>query len=1383
MMTAAAWEDFSVQGPFEECVQLLEGFLGSVRDRVAPQCTTFNLAGSPFALHLVATGDDLRGLDVLVPVPAPGAPPTLAFLPVLAGAPRLILLTAPSYPLGSVSRSSARQAVAAVRLALAHIARHRRGDAVEWPVLCTVHEAARGAFVGSSCTLEGGTSWQLDSRCRQREEEIHAGCGIVPSLRSFATHLRDEGSTLAGQSSFEAPLPDALLPTDRIELAAHVAAWCRALSARATICATWSMPPSLPASLAVPPSYPSLARLAALATFEVRATWHAAAGAAWTGPGGTAGAPGCAFDARPAHVMRASTLAVRAVWRHGTSAPLPAQGGEEGLPLPRALPPRLTHSQALVHILSGPASGGSYGAGWWKDAPPAPAAVIVLAHALLGAAALLRERGEEEERERELQRSHERLAALRAGLESGTPLTPVSESPARPRASACEPSCAGEVGASALRSLRACYRAWIAEEALSAVHEGATASLIDRVSADAAELLAPLRLTHPDDASDVSEQEEGGEGEAGDPVEVGPSPERDALPLRRRDQLMRHLRTGSDTLASVSDLFVDAVQSASLIMGGAPAMLRAAGDATRTLWWPHVDGLVAVCLQESFSPLSPCTRLALSASTIAIRTLHGFEATALLSDPLTHARVPASLREAAAAGREARLGRAGPDFFGLPYRSLLGWLSMGLRGAGEEEGGDRASVVQRVMLTLVAASWAAYMSAVRSMWESGEWAALVAALGGSGPPGTALRGCLLDQRLQLLAICVSALAERAAAGDAIGAGGEEEGNGFIDALPSPAEEEEEEDFFVDARSPDTQPSPGGAEVSVTLVVPSPSELAECGALFPAPGLLMPASGEQPEGDQTLHLRPVYAPRTVLPGPPAPSDIALVHARTLTELGMGIARGGGLGGTLSPALLAADMSAFKAANNGCTLLNFLHWYAPAQWVPTIGAAAPRVAGVRGGTWAPGSAPWFSSPCRVQAALQQGMGAWGGEEMRLAGTDWAAAPGGTVPPRGGDSRAERLTALWATLPPSARCKPVFSPSNAGEEALDALETAAVTDVVAQLLACAGAWGAAEVARSSAAACTSPALPPGHGLRRQVEEDGRAFEADGAALASAVQAYSLAAAVVAEPALQRNTGSPRRRGRSSPSHTESATALAAVRAADLALLPVAATRLALSLSAGETRAGRLRAVTEVLHPDGGDAVPSDVGALIAALAAAPCFTSVDGKEGGGRTLSYADFVREAPPHAGRVTGAAARFDGEARRSAAALSPPGLRGTPWGCQPSGPPFASQVATCPLLRVGAGGAAVERSPWLSVPAAEAAVRAVVAALPYDVQNGSLLAPVALSTLLESDLRRSLLPREGGRGTPRWPGGLPADAPAAHALLLQSTEEELRVCLRRAAQH
>ena len=120
------------------------------------------------------------------------------------------------------------------------------------------------------------------------------------------------------------------------------------------------------------------------------------------------------------------------------------------------------------------------------------------------------------------------------------------------------------------------------------------------------------------------------------------------------------------------------------------------------------------------------------------------------------------------------------------------------------------------------------------------------------------------------------------------------------------------------------------------------------------------------------------------------------------------------------VLLSDMSAFKAANPGACLADFVRWHSPKDWEEEEGFPPPS-----DGTVAPGFSSTRAAP-RGRLSLR----------MRSPGNAWQT--------------------LWRDAPsaPASAQKPLFDPIREGEKCLHRLDTVPPREVFSQLLAVAAA-----------------------------------------------------------------------------------------------------------------------------------------------------------------------------------------------------------------------------------------------------------------------------------------------------------------------------------------
>ncbi|KAK3259012.1 hypothetical protein CYMTET_31970 [Cymbomonas tetramitiformis] len=136
-----------------------------------------------------------------------------------------------------------------------------------------------------------------------------------------------------------------------------------------------------------------------------------------------------------------------------------------------------------------------------------------------------------------------------------------------------------------------------------------------------------------------------------------------------------------------------------------------------------------------------------------------------------------------------------------------------------------------------------------------------------------------------------------------------------------------------------------------------------------------------------------------------------------------------GAQLECSMLLSDMGAFKAANPGSCLGDFVRWHSPRDWV---GGESTTAGGHGGGqqqavSLAGGAAEGEAGAgrCRPRGQLS--------ERMAAPGSQWAV--------------------MWAKAAPcpAGAQKPLMDPESEGEKVLHYLDTMCPTDLFAQLMAC--------------------------------------------------------------------------------------------------------------------------------------------------------------------------------------------------------------------------------------------------------------------------------------------------------------------------------------------
>lgn len=149
--------------------------------------------------------------------------------------------------------------------------------------------------------------------------------------------------------------------------------------------------------------------------------------------------------------------------------------------------------------------------------------------------------------------------------------------------------------------------------------------------------------------------------------------------------------------------------------------------------------------------------------------------------------------------------------------------------------------------------------------------------------------------------------------------------------------------------------------------------------------------------------------------------------------------------LQSAALASDMSAFKAANNGAILEDFVRWHSPRDWTAAVSCAA----GCAEMGAATGTSGGASGGADGRASGPADGTAGGSQEEKGAGS---ARPGdGVLSARmmqGGDSNLWRATWRRAKAQPASMQAPLFDAAAEGGKALKDLASVATLDLVVQM-----------------------------------------------------------------------------------------------------------------------------------------------------------------------------------------------------------------------------------------------------------------------------------------------------------------------------------------------
>ncbi|TYZ67092.1 hypothetical protein PybrP1_004689, partial [[Pythium] brassicae (nom. inval.)] len=179
--------------------------------------------------------------------------------------------------------------------------------------------------------------------------------------------------------------------------------------------------------------------------------------------------------------------------------------------------------------------------------------------------------------------------------------------------------------------------------------------------------------------------------------------------------------------------------------------------------------------------------------------------------------------------------------------------------------------------------------------------------------------------------------------------------------------------------------------------------------------------------------------------PVTEDVAKQQQALLARLGGGV-ESARLRQQLQSAALVSDMQAFKAANPGCCLADFVRWYSPKDWLPLDAGSEASLPLDGEGVW------WF----RARGMLS--------ERMRAGSS---ASPTASSPPH-------LWQQMWASASPvpAARQRRLFDPLHEAEKAFHDLETLSPHELFHQMLA--GVAASALFALESALPVPRQALP---------------------------------------------------------------------------------------------------------------------------------------------------------------------------------------------------------------------------------------------------------------------------------------------------------------------
>lgn len=231
------------------------------------------------------------------------------------------------------------------------------------------------------------------------------------------------------------------------------------------------------------------------------------------------------------------------------------------------------------------------------------------------------------------------------------------------------------------------------------------------------------------------------------------------------------------------------------------------------------------------------------------------------------------------------------------------------------------------------------------------------------PPLPDLRYSLLHQKLQLLDLCIHLQQQQRQHED-------EDSGGMEPASPSSSQAS-----FRSAREESDSGSPDKREALANggsrRITPDPgTQDASASAAAEEVEQPLGVAGELPNA-QLLRRPdvPLRVPHTQQP-PPATEDQLQERQAALAQL----EAGGGCGGTegglpvrdkVQGRMLLSDMQAFKAANPGCCLADFVRWHSPRDWRPG-GGLSERMA-APGNAWARLWAAAIPLPAAAQRPL--------------------------------------------------------------------------------------------------------------------------------------------------------------------------------------------------------------------------------------------------------------------------------------------------------------------------------------------------------------------------------------------------------------------------------
>ena len=387
-------------------------------------------------------------------------------------------------------------------------------------------------------------------------------------------------------------------------------------------------------------------------------------------------------------------------------------------------------------------------------------------------------------------------------------------------------------------------------------------------------------------------------------------------------------------------------------------------------------------------------------------------------------------------------------------------------------------------LSSVAILWRMAVASMRARWDDAISLPHMPTEGKGGsdaglPPLPDHSASLLHQKLQLLQACIvhrAALRARhggvqpAAGITAAQASGEKGGKGGAVAAAAESGEGWDTEFDSDEDLEGSLDSgshnsfatgseggeggvAGAAKLPVSDALPTPSDGTAAETQLRAtviPGMFLCDGGEPMAAPVTLADAAEYGCE----------DSLLQQAALLARLGAG-ADGARVRARLQTAGLRSDMSAFKAANPGCSLLDFVRWHSPRDWVGDI-SSHPNFNAKEGGVYIPskaaGAAPRLVSLGEELPASEAAKCTSGHLSTRMQGSGGASTPSNSARQDTlGDSEGAVPTShvwhvSWADAPPLAAHEqpPPIDITGEGEKVLHFLETMPPAELMLQLSA---------------------------------------------------------------------------------------------------------------------------------------------------------------------------------------------------------------------------------------------------------------------------------------------------------------------------------------------